>query len=261
MRDFFEQPDEPERPDPLEAARRAMRPQARKRFYDVVGVAEGEGAFAILLDGRPVKTPAGRALAAPVRALAEALAEEWRGPRDVIEPASMPLTRLANSIIDGVADARDKVFAEVANYVACDLVFYRASAPDGLVARQRAAWGPLIEWAAERLGARFVTAEDMIHVAQSETALVAARAAIEAGAGGSIWRLGALHSVTTLTGSALIALALAHGRLGGEDAWAAAHVDEDWNMERWGKDALALERRAYRHAEMAAAAAVLDATR
>jgi chaperone required for assembly of F1-ATPase len=264
MREIFEDLFKNEPLDPVEAARRTMRPQARKRFYASVGIAEGEGgAFALVLDGRPVKTPARRALAAPTRPLAGILAQEWTAQADVIEPASMPLTRLANSIIDGVAEAPDRVAADIAKYLGCDLLFYRASTPEGLVARQTAAWDPLIAWARETLGARFVLAEGLAHVQQPETALTAGRLAIHTGGADarSIWRLGALHSVTTLTGSALIALALAHGRLSVDEAWAAAHVDEDWNMQQWGEDSLELERRAYREAEMRAAVTVIDALR
>jgi chaperone required for assembly of F1-ATPase len=260
MRDIFEELFRNEPLDPTEAARRTVRPRLRHRFYDEVDVVEGGKGFGVTLDGRPVKTPARRLLAAPSRALAEALADEWRGQREHIDPAAMPLTRLANSIIDGVADAPQPVAAEAEKYLASDLVFYRASTPAGLVARQAAAWDPLIGWARDALGARFVPAEGLVFVAQPEAALAAARAAIprEATNAREIWRLGALHSITTLTGSALIALAVLHGRLSVEDAWAAAHVDEDWNMEQWGRDELALERRAFRLAEMRAAGRVLE---
>jgi chaperone required for assembly of F1-ATPase len=231
----------------------------RRRFYERVSVTEGEGGFALALDGRPVRTPARRPLAAPTRALAEAIAAEWEAQREHIDPSTMPLTRLANSIIDGVADAAEPVAAEIAKYLASDLLFYRASTPQGLVARQAAAWDPLIEWAREALGARFMLGEGLAHVAQSDAALAAAGAAIprDARDAKEVWRLGALHSITTLTGSALIALAVLRGRLSVEEAWTAAHVDEDWNMDTWGRDDLALERRAYRFAEMQAAGTVL----
>ena len=143
--------------------------------------------------------------------------------------------------------------AEAGKYLASDLVCYRAEGPDGLVARQAGAWDPVIAWAREALGARFVVGEGMVFVVQPETALAAARAALPR----DPWRLGAFHAVTTLTGSALIALAVLNGRLGVEDAWRAAHVDEDWNMDFWGRDELALERRAARYAEMGAACLVL----
>src|SRR5262245_16736741 len=155
MRDIFDELFRNEPLDPTEAARRGMRPQLRRRFYEQVTLTEGEGGFGLALDGRPVRTPARRALAAPSRGLAEALAEEWRAQSEYIDPTAMPLTRLANSIIDGVADAPDKVAADVGKYLASDLVFYRASSPPGLVARQQAAWDPLMAWAREVLGASF----------------------------------------------------------------------------------------------------------
>jgi chaperone required for assembly of F1-ATPase len=263
MRDMFEDMFKNEPLDPTEAARRTARPQLRRRFYKEVGVTEGEGGFALALDGRPVKTPARRPLAAPVRHLAEALAQEWRAQGDTIDPSTMPLTRLANSIIDGVADAPADVAAEAEKYLASDLLFYRADAPAGLAARQARAWNPVLAWARDAFGARFVLGEGLVHVAQPDEALAATSAAIPHDATDvrNVWRLGALHSITTLTGSALLALALLHDKLSIDDAWSAAHVDEDWNMEQWGKDALALERRAYRFAEMQAAARVLGALR
>jgi chaperone required for assembly of F1-ATPase len=253
MRDLFDGIFRDEPLDPTEVARRAMRPQLRRRFYERVEVEGGDGDYRITLDGRPVRTPGRRPLAAPTRALAQALAAEWEAQHDVIDPARMPLTRLANTIIDGVAATRAAVAADVERYLSCDLVFYRAGGPAGLVARQAEAWDPVLAWARETLGARFALAEGIVFVTQSEQALAAARAAIPS----DPWRLGALHSVTTLTGSALIALALARGALSLEEAWSAAHVDEDWNLELWGRDELALERRAARFAEMQAAATVL----
>src|SRR6266545_801485 len=256
MRDLFEEIFAKQPLDPTEAARRAMRPQLRRRFYGRAEVAEGEGGFGVLLDGRPVKTPARRVLAAPSRALAAALAAEWEAQRDVVDPAKMPLTRLANSILDGVADVPAAVAAEAEKYLASDLVCYRAAGPEGLVARQAGAWDPIIAWAREALGARVVLAQGMVFVAQPDAALTAAGAALPR----DPWRLGAFHAVTTLTGSALIALAVLNGRLTVEEAWQAAHVDEAWNMDFWGRDELALERRAARFAEMQAAGTVLALT-
>jgi chaperone required for assembly of F1-ATPase len=235
------------------AARRAMRPALRPRFFATAATAPLAGGHAVELDGKPVRTPAGRLLAAPAPALAEALAAEWDAQRDVIDPARMPLTRLANSIIDGVSERPDAVAAEIEDYLASDLVCYRADAPPGLVARQAQHWDPLLGWARDALGALLRAGAGVVHIAQDEDALARARAAIPR----DPWRLGALNAATTLAGSALIALALAHGRLSIEEAWAAAHVDEDWNLEQWGRDELALERRAFRFAEFEAAATVL----
>ena len=247
----------------MEAARRGARPALRRKFYEAVAIAEGTDGFALTLDGRSVKTPARRALALPERALAHALAEEWLAQREHVDPATMPLTRLASTIIDGVADAHAGVADDIAKFFASDLIFYRADRPAGLVARQSQAWDPVLAWARDELGAHFMLGQGMSYVTQPEAAVSAARAALP-GISGEVrdardtWRLGALHSITTLTGSALIALAMLRGRLNVVEAWAAAHVDEDWNMETWGRDKLALERRAFHFAEMQAAARVLQ---
>jgi chaperone required for assembly of F1-ATPase len=255
MRDLFEGIFDEEPDDPTRAVRRAMRRELRQRFYARVEVDEAEEEFRILLDGQPVKTPARHTLAAPSRALAQQLAREWEAQGEAIEPAGMPLTRLANTIIDGVVDAPGPVAAEVERYLACDLVFYRAPGPAGLVLRQAKAWDPVLAWAREAMGARFVLAEGIAFVAQPAQSLAAASSAIPR----HPWRLGAVHTITTLTGSALIAIALARAAVSLDAAWTAAHVDEDWNMEFWGRDAIALERRTARFAEMQAAAAVLEA--
>ena len=253
MRDIFEEIFAKDPLEAMEAARRSMRPTLRRRFYDkatVEGRAEG---FAILLDGKPVRTPARRLLTAPAPALAEAIAAEWDAQKEVIDPAAMPLTRLANSIIDGVAPTPLPVAEEIAQYLGSDLLFYRAEGPQALVERQARQWDPVLAWARDVLGARFLLAAGVMFVEQPEEAMAAAKAAIPADA----WRLGAVSSITTLTGSALLALAMLRGRLSVDEAWAAAHVDEDWNMEFWGRDERALERRTYRFAEMLAAAEVL----
>ena len=251
MRELFESPAE----NPMEAARRGARPVLRRRFYENAAVSETPTGRAVQLDGKPVHTPARRLLAAPTPALAQALAAEWNAQTDVIDPAKMPLTRLANAIIDGVAETPKAVADEIKKYLASDLLFYRAGGPQGLVERQARHWDPILQWAAEALGAKFYLGEGVVHVAQPEAALAAACGAVP----NDPWRLGAAHVITTLTGSALIALAMARGQLSAEAAWQAAHVDEDWNMEQWGRDEMAMQRRDFRHAEFQAAATVLEA--
>jgi chaperone required for assembly of F1-ATPase len=254
MRDIFEEIFAKEPVDPIAAVRRGAPTRLRKRFYAKAEIGEGAGAFAILLDGKPVKTPARRALAAPMRALAAAMAAEWNAQGEMIDPARMPLTRLASSIIDGVADKPGAVADDIVKYLESDLVFYRTAGPQGLVERERQHWDPVVAWAQNKLGAHFVLAEGVVFTAQPRAALAATRAALPE----NPWRLGALHAATTLTGSALLALALAHGALSPDAAWAAAHVDEDWNMDFWGRDEVALQRRALRFAELQAAAAVVE---
>lgn len=255
MRDVFEEIfalEGLERVDPTESARRNMR-ALKRRFYTDVRVADGPAGFSVMLDGRPIRTPARRAVAAPRRPLAETIADEWRAQAAFIDPAGMPMTRLANTIIDGVAAAQDEVVGEIVKYLGSDLMCYRAATPEGLVARQSQHWDPILAWARATLGAEFETVTGITYVRQSEHAIARAGAAIPR----DPWRLGAVHVVTTLTGSALIALALANGDIGLDAAWTAAHVDEDWNMDFWGRDELGLKRRAYRFSEMTAAAHVL----
>jgi len=254
MREIFTEIFENEPIDPTEAARRAVQPRLRKRFFKEVRTAEsGEGAFAILLDGKPVLTPAHRPLVAPSLTLAQAIAEEWDAQATVIDPARMPLTRLANSVIDGVSEKPQLVAGEIAKYLGTDLLFYRADTPAGLTRKQSQAWDPVLVWARETHGACFVLAEGVVYTTQPQDSVAVMRAQIP----GDPWRLAAVSSITTLTGSALMALAIAHGALDAEAAWTAAHVDEDWQISQWGRDELALERRAYRQAEFQAAVTVL----
>ena len=254
MRDIFTDIFENQPLDPREAVRRSARTALRKRFYTRAQAGEaGPGGFPLLLDDKPVKTPARRALAAPIRPLAEKIAGEWNAQAEVIDPARMPLTRLASAVIDAVADVPGPVADEVAQYLGSDLLCYRAEAPDGLVEGQTRHWDPVLAWARQTLGARFVLAQGVMHVAQPDEAVAAARAKIP----NDPWRMGAVSAITTLTGSALLALALVHDAIDPEAAWAAAHVDEDWQMSQWGSDQAALERRAFRRAEFDAAVLVL----
>jgi chaperone required for assembly of F1-ATPase len=254
MREIFDEIFENQPLDPMESARRNARPNLRKRFYKEAGAGEaGEGGHPVLLDGRAVRTPARRLLAAPQRALAEALAAEWNAQEEVVDPACMPLTRLANAVIDAVADRPQPVIDEVAKYLGSDLLFYRAETPSGLVAKQSEVWDPVLAWARDDLGARFVQIAGVMYAAQPDHAVAAARDAIPQDA----WCLGAVSSITSLTGSALLALALANGAIDADAAWDAAHVDEDWQMAQWGRDELALQRRAFRRADFDAAVTVL----
>ncbi len=242
--------------DPTAMARRDLKKALPRRFYREVTTAEAAGAFGPRLDGRPVRTPAKRGLSVPTRALAEALADEWREQGEVIEPDSMPLTRLANSAIDGVALHREASMAEVAKFAETDLVCYRAGEPDALVAAQAAAWDPVLAFARDKFGARFIRVRGVMYVAQPEPALAAARDAVAATAAGpgGVLRLAALSVMTTLTGSVLIALAVAFDAMSVADAWAAANVDEDYQARLWGADAEATARRERRRRDMAAAA-------
>ena len=214
----------------------------------------------MLLDGRAVRTPARKPAGRAGAPLAQAIAAEWSAQEKVVDPAAMPLTRLANSIIDGVAPAPAPVADEIEKYLGTDLLFYRASEPEGLVALQRQHWDPVVAWARDAFGARFVLAEGVMHVVQpARRSRRRAQAISGVDDARGHWRLGALNVATTITGSALLALALAERHLSPDEVWTAAHVDEDWNMQFWGRDELALQRRDYRRREFDAAALVLSA--
>ena len=205
-----------------------------KRFFREASVGEAEGGgFALLLDGRRARTPAKKPLILPTRALAELVAAEWAGQGETIDPAAMPLTRLANSAIDGVAAAIEATRAEIAGYAGADLLCYRAEAPEALVAAEAAAFDPVLDWAGEALGAKFLVGVGVVHVRQPESALHAVRAALDAVE--SPFALAALHVMTSLTGSVLLALAVARGSLSAEEAWRIAHVGEDFQIAQLGR--------------------------
>jgi chaperone required for assembly of F1-ATPase len=253
MRELFDEVAGQSSPDPEEAVRRTTRTPQRKRFYNEAAISVADGGFSITLDGKPVRTPSGHALSAPTRDIADGIAAEWNAQVEFINPLTMPLTRFANSVGEGVIGRVDVVADDVAKYLGSDLLFYRAAHPEALVAREAELWDPVLFWAADTLGAHFILAEGIVHVGQPETAIAAARAALPR----DPWSIAALHVVTTLTGSALLALALKHGRLDPDQVWAAAHVDEDWNSEKWGIDEEVAARRAVRLVDFKAAAAVL----
>lgn len=242
-------------PNPMRSAQAGMRPAPPKRFYeDATAARQEDGFYALLLDGKPARTPARHPLAVPSQDLGEALAAEWMGQGPEIDPRSMPLTRLINSAIDGVANRADEVRGDVVRYASADLVCYRADRPERLVAAQSAAWDPVLAWAREATGAQFILSEGVVHVTQPDAAVAAVRACIAGIA--SPFRLAALHAMTTLTGSVLIALAHAAGALDADEAWAAAHVDETFQEGLWGEDEEAMARRAARETEFRAASQV-----
>jgi chaperone required for assembly of F1-ATPase len=242
---------------PMQRAQAAMRPPLPKRFYKEARAVERDGAFVLELDGKPAKTPARNPLAAPNVAVGELLAAEWNALGDTIDPAKMPLTRLLNVAIDRVAPEGEAVAADIASYAGTDLVCYRAAEPEELVQAQADAWNPVLAWAHEALGARLALAQGVTHVQQPETALAAVRAEIDRAP--KPFGLAAVATVTVLTGSVLIALMLARGAISPEAAWTTAHVDEDWNVTKWGEDTEATQRRASRKAEFDAAARMIAA--
>jgi chaperone required for assembly of F1-ATPase len=249
-------PNEPSPPNSMKTAQRLARGALPKRFYAQASVEEGPDGFELRLDGKPARTPAKAKVAVGDREVAAALAAEWNGLAEVIDPARMPLTRIVNSAIDGVAPNMAPVRADIVAHAGTDMICYRVTYPEALVERQARAWSPLIEWLEAETGARLAVATGIAHVPQPRDALDRIADLV---AGYGPLELAALHTVTTLTGSAVIALAVARRRVTAEEAWRLAHVEEDWQIAQWGEDAEATRRRAARWREMEAAALILSA--
>ncbi|MEQ8448294.1 MAG: ATP12 family protein [Nitratireductor sp.] len=242
-------------PDPMKRAQEKMRQPLPKRFYTQATVSVGDSGHEVRLDGKPVRTPGRALLALPNAAAAELVAGEFAAQGEIIDPMTMPVTRIANTVIDGVAHDPQAVLEDILRFAASDLVCYRAGSPERLAALQAEAWDPVLDWALTRLGARFVLAEGVMHVEQPRESIAAVGVHLRARS--DPFRLACLHVMTTLTGSALIALSLEDGAIDLDHAWAGAHVDEDWNIAQWGEDAEAARKRAMRFADIAAAHALM----
>lgn len=229
-----------------------------RRFYKTAEVAECDGGFSVELDGRPIKTPLKRTLAAPRRAVAELIAMEWSNQGDRLEIADMHITRLANVAADRTPQARDEMIEEAARYAETDLICHLAEEPDELVTRQEAAWAPLREWAGEALGVVLVPSRGVMSVGQPSASLDAVR--LRAGSLDD-WRLTGLNYGLGLLGSAVIALALEQGRIDADEAFSASRVDETFQTERWGIDEEAQHAAVRRHVEILALEAYFLALR
>lgn len=211
-----------------------------KRFYRAAEAAARDGGFTVLLDGRPVKTPSKAEFRAPTRALAEAVAAEWSAQGKTIEAASMPLWVLARRAVDDVGGARAHTVDDVAGFARTDLLCYRADHPEDLAARQRAQWQPLLDWAAQACDAPLTVTAGIVFEAQPEAALAALRRAVDAH---DDYRLAALAQAARALGSLVLALALSQGRIGGQEAVDLSLLDELYQIEKWGDDSEARDKR------------------
>jgi len=226
-----------------------------KRFWTDVSVGQETGGWSIALDGRPVRTPARASLVVPNKALAEAIAGEWRDVEGEIDPRAMPLTGLANAAIDRVAPDKDTFGTGLARYAEADLVCYRADNPDGLVERQAESWDELLGWARRRFDVDFVTTSGVAHVEQPPATvqrLAHAVASLDA------FRLAGLSPLVTIGGSLIAALAVLEKAITPDEAWQAVSLDERWQLEQWGSDAEAEAALDNRRRDFMAAARFLE---
>lgn len=224
---------------------------APKRFWTAASVVPAEGGFAVHLDGRPVKTPARTPLVLPTEAMAAEIASEWDAQKDLVRPETMPFTRMANSALVKVPAVVEGVVDEIARYGGTDLLCYRAQSPETLVRRQAEGWDPLLDWAEATFGARLAVTSGVIPVPQPAEALARLRAAV---AVEDAFRLTALHELVAITGSLVLGLAVARGRLTPEAGFALSRLDEDWQAELWGVDDEAAAAAAVRRADLITAA-------
>ncbi|MDE2167333.1 MAG: ATPase [Alphaproteobacteria bacterium] len=221
-----------------------------KRFFKSAVVAEAAGGYAVLLDGKPIRTPAKAPLIVRSKAMADAIATEWNAQDPEIKPADLPLTRIAGTTIDLIAERREQVVAEITKYATTDLVCYRVEEPAELALRQQCAWQRHLDWANERYAPLAVTA-GIAPVVQAPEALAAYRRAVAAY---DDMMLATLHLATAALGSLVLALALVEGRIDADEAFAAGELDQTFQIERWGEDAEAMARRAAIRADIALAA-------
>ncbi len=256
-KDWFGDGEDPARYDPVRLARAGLKPKLPKRFYADVAHSFRDGGYALLLDGRPARTKARNPLVVETEAAADLLVAEWAAQGETIDPSTMPVTRMLHAAIDHVADARDAVIEDILKYAGSDLVCYRAAEPERLVALESRHWDPVLAHIHQAYGARFILSEGIRYVEQPEAAIAALRTPVAAHV--SPAALSALHVLTTLAGSALIALCVADGALSAEAGLDAGEVDADFETSIWGSDEEATQRRAARRADFLAAAALLEA--
>jgi chaperone required for assembly of F1-ATPase len=242
-------------PDPVKRAQFRMRQPLPKRFYKDVSIRSTDEGFGVHLDGKVVRTPGRTPVILATETAAQLVGMEFEAQAEEINPVTMPVTRLVNTAIDGAVADMQAVLEDILRYAATDLLCYRADSPQRLVELQAEAWDPVLDWARAKLGARLFLSEGIVHVQQPRESIAAIGSYLRLRE--EPFRLTCLHVMTTLVGSALLALAVDSGELAPEDAWSAAHVDEDWNIAQWGEDAEAIRRRTLRHSDMMAAANLL----
>ena len=226
-----------------------------KRFWKAADVVERDGGWGVELDGKPLRTPAREPLTVPTRALAEAVADEWNGVEEKIDPRGLPLTGLANAAIDRVAPDKQAFAAGLARYAEADLACYRAENPPGLVERQAEYWDPLLGWGQRRFDVDFKTTNGIVHVAQPQATVDRLAHAVSTL---DPFRLAGLSPLVTIGGSLLAALGVLEGAFTPEQAWEAVSVDDRWQLEHWGSDAEAEAALASRRWDFLAAARYLE---
>ena len=254
MREFLEEADA-HRDDGYGRAQHLNKVELPRRFYQQVGVGSASGGFAVTLDGKSPRTPGGKPVTVPQRILAEAMAAEWAAQGEFIDPRTMPVTRLVNSAIEAGEDRLPALRDEIVKFSGNDLLLYRADTPRELIAEQEREWDAVLVKLARHFGIGFQPTIGIMHQAQPRPTLDRLAASL---ATCDVMEIVALNSLTGITGSGLLAIALREGLIDAETVWAAAHVDEDFNIRLWGEVEEARERREKRRLDFDAAVRVLE---
>lgn len=257
MREFLEDAEQ-HRDDGYGRAQHLNKVELPRRFYKEVGVGSAPGGFAVTLDGKTPRTPGQTPVIVPQQPLAGAMAAEWAAQAEFIDPKVMPVVRLVNSAIEAGVDRIEALRAEVVKYAGNDLLLYRADTPRELVAEQERAWDAALVKLARHFDIGFQPTIGILHRPQPAATLEPLAASLETA---NLIEVTALNSLTGLTGSGLLAIALREKLLTPAEVWAAAHVDEDYNIRLWGEVAEATERREKRRLDFNAAVRVLEMTR
>lgn len=230
-----------------------------KRFYKRAACSATDNGFAIHLDGRPIKTPARNPLNLPTRQLAEAIAAEWTAQGEEIDPATMPLTALAQGALDQVAQERDRIVGRIAAFSDSDMLYYRGDdSQQALADHQAEQWDPLLDWARQRYDVSFILTRGIMHQSQSEQTIARLSEVVETQ---DDFTLAAMLSLVGLAGSLVAVLALVEGAYDADTLWPLMNLEELWQEQQWGIDDLAFETRAIKQAEFLAAMQFLDLSR
>lgn len=257
MREFLDDAHQ-HRNDGYGRAQHLNKVELPKRFYKDVGVGTAAGGFAVTLDGRSPRTPGQTPVVVPQRVLAEAMAEEWAAQGEFIDPKVMPIVRLVNSAIEAGEERLGALRDEIVKYSGNDLLLYRADTPRELVAEQERVWDAALVRIARHFDISFQPTIGIVHQPQPAATLARLGQSL---AGTNLIEIVALNSLTGITGSGLLSIALREKLMTPEEIWAAAHVDEDYNVRLWGEVEEATERRVKRRLDFDAAVRVLEMVR
>jgi chaperone required for assembly of F1-ATPase len=225
-----------------------------KRFWKEAAAAPSGSGWQVLLDARPLRTPARALLEVDGEPLAQAIAAEWALAEDKVNPRAMPLTGLANAAIDRVAPDPASFAASLSRFAASDLLTYRADGPRPLVERENNAWDPLLDWARARFGVEFVVTTGITPVDQPRATLETfdrTVAALDA------FSLAGLAPLVTVGGSLVAGLAVLERAVDVNTGWAAVSLDEAYQLDTWGEDAEARRALESREADFRAGARFL----